>query len=92
MFLQIEVTCILSVRFLNTKDFRKKGKNDFDIIGDGHICEISKQNPFSLFFFFFFLSLNQLVMQSPRASKRQSVTVSQLLLKSNSKLLSYSLD
>ena len=51
MFLQIEVTRILSVSFLNTKDFRKKGKNDFDIIGDGHICGISKQNSFNLFKF-----------------------------------------
>ena len=43
MFLQIEVTCILSVNFLNTKDFRKKGKKVNVNISDGQIHEINKQ-------------------------------------------------
>ena len=80
--------------------YHLSGTNSSKRIVRDNICEYlhdwiwilnSEQNSFSLFFFFF-LSLNQLVMRSPRASKRQSVTVSQLFLKSNSKLLSYSLD
>ena len=50
VFLQIEVICILSITFLNTKDFRKKGKKSYVNVSEGQIYEINKQNSCSLFF------------------------------------------
>ena len=59
----------------------KERKNYFDTISDSYICEINKQNSFSLVVVVvvFFLPLNQSLMPSPRASQRQSVTVNQLV-------------
>ena len=86
MFLQIEVTCILSVNFLNTKDFRKERKKINVHISDGQIPEINKQ--IHLDFFSVRKSVSHSISQSFR---EESVTVSQSVSKSTSHLLSHSL-
>ena len=52
----------------------KERKNYFDIINDSQICEINKQNSFSLVFFFFFFSVIKSVTHAISQSFTETVS------------------